>query len=184
MIDCDTDLDLTPVQRVARMLAKGYPYGSHYLPHDAMATMTSGKTFLSELVSVGLRNCKVVLARMTSGLESTGCARFFRGLLSASPPANLDLKLSRTITRCERHRQVWRSTNPVHDWSSHASSALEVIAEAEMSGMLASAGSTANVQRRPVTVRTGFRGGDTNDQESSILDRFFGPPRRNVRVIR
>ena len=38
VIDCDSDLDLTPVQRVARMVAKGYPYGSHFLPHDAMAT--------------------------------------------------------------------------------------------------------------------------------------------------
>ena len=27
------------------MLARGYLYGSHYLPHDAMATMHSGKTF-------------------------------------------------------------------------------------------------------------------------------------------
>ena len=26
------DLDLTPVERVARMLAKGYLYGSHFLP--------------------------------------------------------------------------------------------------------------------------------------------------------
>ena len=43
VIDCDSDLDLTPVQRVARMLNKGYLYGSHFLPHDAMATMHSGK---------------------------------------------------------------------------------------------------------------------------------------------
>jgi hypothetical protein len=28
--DCDTDLDLTPVQRVARMFAKGYPHGTHF----------------------------------------------------------------------------------------------------------------------------------------------------------
>jgi hypothetical protein len=49
VIDCDSDLDLTPVQRVARMLNKGYLYGSHFLPHDAMATMHSGKTFLTEL---------------------------------------------------------------------------------------------------------------------------------------
>ena len=45
VIDCDSDLDLTPVQRVARMLAKGYLYGSHYLPHDAMATLHSGRPF-------------------------------------------------------------------------------------------------------------------------------------------
>ena len=73
---------------------------------------------------------------------------------------------------------------PVHDWASHASSALKIIAEAEMAGMLSSAGSTANVHRRPVTVKTGFRGNANDDSESSILDRFFGPPRRNVRVIR
>ena len=38
------------------MLNKGYLYGSHFLPHDAMATMHSGKT--SELGEVGLRNRK------------------------------------------------------------------------------------------------------------------------------
>ncbi len=32
VIDCDSDLDLTPIQRVARMLAKGYLYGSHFHP--------------------------------------------------------------------------------------------------------------------------------------------------------
>ena len=56
-IDSDSDLDLTPVQRVAHMLNKGYLIGSHFLPHDALATQKSGKPFLNE---VGLRNCKAV----------------------------------------------------------------------------------------------------------------------------
>jgi hypothetical protein len=55
---------------------------------------------------------------------------------------------------------------PVHDWASHAASALKVIAEAEMAGMLSSAGSTANIQRQPVVVRTGFRGNDFHNLES------------------
>ena len=38
VIDLDMDLDLTSIERVSRMLAKGYLYGSHFLPHDAMAT--------------------------------------------------------------------------------------------------------------------------------------------------
>jgi phage terminase large subunit len=42
------------------MLSKGYLYGSHYLPHDALATHTSGRTFVNELTGIGLRNCKVV----------------------------------------------------------------------------------------------------------------------------
>ena len=45
VVDCDMDLDLTPVERVARMLTKGYLYGSHFLPHDALATQKSGRTF-------------------------------------------------------------------------------------------------------------------------------------------
>ena len=60
VIDCDSDLDLTPVHRVAYMLNKGYLFGSHFLPHDALATQKSGKTFLNELNEVGLRNCKAV----------------------------------------------------------------------------------------------------------------------------
>ena len=50
--------------------------------------------------------------------------------------------------------------------------------------MLRSAGSTANVYRRPLTVRTGFRGDDMREKPESILDRFFARPRRNVRVVR
>ena len=60
VIDCDLDLDLTPVERVARMLGKGYLYGSHFLPHDALATQKSGRTFLNELKEAGLANCKAV----------------------------------------------------------------------------------------------------------------------------
>ena len=60
VVDCDMDLDLTPVERVARMLAKGYLYGSHFLPHDALATQKSGRTFLSELREAGLANLKAV----------------------------------------------------------------------------------------------------------------------------
>jgi hypothetical protein len=47
VIDCDHDLDLTPVQRVARMLAKGYLYGCHFLPHDALATTEERKEHFS-----------------------------------------------------------------------------------------------------------------------------------------
>ena len=42
------------------MLAKGYLCGSHFLPHDALATQKSGKTFLTELNEAGLKNCKAV----------------------------------------------------------------------------------------------------------------------------
>jgi hypothetical protein len=49
VIDIDRDLDIGPVERVARILVKGYFYGSHFLPHDALATQKIGRTFLTEL---------------------------------------------------------------------------------------------------------------------------------------
>jgi hypothetical protein len=50
--------------------------------------------------------------------------------------------------------------------------------------MLASAGSTTNIRRRPVTVRSGFRGDLYDDPEPNFLDRFFGETRRGASVIR
>jgi hypothetical protein len=66
---------------------------------------------------------------------------------------------------------------PVHGWASHCADSVRVIAEAER---LSSAGSTANVRRRPVTVRTGFRGDVRDDRRptssigsSEIQDHLF-----------
>ena len=170
------------------MLSKGYLYGSHYLPHDAMATMHSGKTFLTELGEIGLRNCKVVprVSNIWIGIDR------LRGLLP---------RFTFRIPACERGLEAvssYRATRttstglavdePVHDWASHAASALKVIAEAEAAHMLSSAGSTQNVHRRPVEVLTGFRGNSGyRGQEESILDKFFGPDPyspRTTRVIR
>ena len=60
VVDIDMDLDLTPIERVSRMLVKGSLYGSHFLPHDALATQKSGRTFLMELKEAGLANVKAV----------------------------------------------------------------------------------------------------------------------------
>jgi hypothetical protein len=76
---------------------------------------------------------------------------------------------------------------PVHDWSSHASDAIRIIAEAEAAGMLSRAGSTGlSARRQPVRVITGLRScSEVRRGEVSILDRFFGPePGRPVRMIR
>lgn len=184
VIDCDSDLDLTPVQRVAHMLNKGYLFGSHFLPHDVLATQKSGKTFLNELNEVGLRNCKAVPRTLDIWV---GINRL-RQILP---------RFSFRIPACEHlleglsNYHMIRATStglaldePVHDWSSHYGDSARVIAEAEAAGMLSSAGSRANVHRRQVTVRTGFRGDARDEEPESILDRFFAKPRPNVRVIR
>ncbi|HEY0725862.1 MAG TPA: hypothetical protein VGD41_18080, partial [Pyrinomonadaceae bacterium] len=183
VVDCDMDLDLTPVERVARMLAKGYLYGSHFLPHDALATQKSGRTFLSELKEAGLTNLKAV--PRTDDVW-VGVNRL-RQMLP---------RFSFRVPQCERglealcNYRTMRETStglardePVHDFSSHACDALRVVAEADMAHMLSSAGSTStSVRRQPVKVIFGFRG-HAPDPEPDILDRFFGGPPR-VRVIR
>jgi hypothetical protein len=185
VIYCDSGLDLTPVQRVSRMLNKGYLFGSHYLPHDSMATQKSGRTFLNELNEIGLRNCKVVprVSNVWIGIDR------LRGLLP---------RFTFRIPACERgleavsNYRAARTTStglavdePVHDWASHAASALKVIAEAESAGMLSRAGISGGVTRRqPVRVVTGYRGNDYGSAQSSILDKFFGPQKGNVRVLR
>jgi hypothetical protein len=184
VIDCDSDLDLTPVHRVARMLAKGYLFGSHFLPHDSAATMTSGKTFLTELNEAGLRNCKAVRRTHDVWVGINRLRQLLPRFTFRIPACERGLE-----ALCNYHTVRTTSTGlavdePVHDWSSHGSDAARVIAEAEMAGMLHSAGSTANVRRGPVKVLTGFSSGRRNDPEPSILDRFFGPERPSVRVIR
>jgi hypothetical protein len=184
VIDCDHDLDLTPGQRVARMLTKGYLYGSHYLPHDALATQTSGRTFVNELTGIGLRNCKVVPRTHDIWIGINRLRQILPRFTYRIPACERGLE-----ALCNYHTTRTTSTGlavdePVHDWSSHAASALKVIAEAEVAGMLSSAGSTANIHRRPVTVLTGFRGDAHDYSEPDILERFFGKPRPNVRVIR
>ena len=46
-----TGLDLTPAARVAHLAAKGYHYGSHFLPHDAAAVEKAGVNFQQQLAA-------------------------------------------------------------------------------------------------------------------------------------
>jgi hypothetical protein len=184
VIDCDSDLDLTPVQRVAYMLNKGDLFGSHFLPHDALATQKSGKTFLNELNEVGLRNCRAV-PRTHDIWIGINRLRQILPRFSFRIPA-----CERLIEALSNYHTVRASSTglaldePVHDWASHFSDSCRVVAEAEAAGMLHSAGSTSNVYRRPLTVRAGFRGDNFQEEPEDILDRFFGSPKRRVRVIR
>jgi hypothetical protein len=188
VIDYDGDLDIPPVERVAKMLAKGYLYGTHILPHDAMQTQKSGRTFLNELKEAGLGNCRAV-------------PRTYDPWVGINRLRSMLPRFSFRVPQCERGLEALsnyhtiRETSTgiakdeaVHDWSSHACDAVRLIAEAEAAGMLSRAGISGGVARRqPVRVRSGFRGSDDagyDSRNSSILDRFFGPPKGNVRVIR
>jgi hypothetical protein len=177
-------MDIPPVERVARMLAKGYLYGSHFLPHDAMQTQKSGRTFLNELKDAGLVNCKAVPRTLDIWVGISRLKQMLPRFSFRLPHCERGIEML-----CNYHTIRETSTGiardePVHDQHSHASDVIRLIAEAESAGMLSSAGSTANLHRRPLIVKTGFRRKLRDDFEPDILDRFFGETRRRLRVIR
>ena len=89
------------------MLAKGYLYGSHFLPHDAMATMNSGKTFLTELGEVGLRNCKVVPRTHDIWIGINRLRQILPRFTFRIPACERGLRRYPTIIPCERPRLAW-----------------------------------------------------------------------------
>ena len=188
VIDCDLDLDIPPVERVARMLAKGCLYGSHFLPHDALATQKSGRTFLNELKEAGLPNCRAVPRTHDIWVGINRLRQMLPRFSFRIPQCERGLEaLSNYHTVRESTSGIARD-EPCHDWSSHAADSLRVIAECEAANMLRGAAgvSRSSAYRGGVQVLTGFRGVDAHrGGEESILDRFFGPePGRSVRVIR
>lgn len=56
IIDCDAGLALKTGERVARMLAKGYNYGKHILPHDGQNRHADNMSYRDKLTEAGLHN--------------------------------------------------------------------------------------------------------------------------------
>jgi hypothetical protein len=107
------------------------------LPHDALATQESGKTFLNELSEVGLRNIARRCRRHTTyGLASTRLRQILPRFTFRIPGCERGLE-----ALCNYHTVRASSTGlavdePVHDWASHASDPLRTLAEADMASML------------------------------------------------
>jgi len=153
VIDCDLDLDLTPVQRVAHMQAKGYPLGHHFLPHDAAATRTSGKADAQVYTEAGLANVRVLPRTHDIWIGINACLQMFPRFSFRLPACErgLDALANYAYKRSSATGIV--VNEPVHNWASHAADALRMIAEAEMAGML----KTGFSKPRPTIVTTGIR---------------------------
>jgi hypothetical protein len=148
VIDCDLDLDLTPVERAARMLAKGYNYGWHYLPHDARATERSGRTFQGELANAGIRNTRVLPRTHDVWIGINRLRQLMPRMTFRLPQCDPGLEaLANYHTRRESGTGIAHD-EPVHDWSSHAADALRVLAEAEMHGLLEGGSDTVRQARQ------------------------------------
>ncbi len=123
-------LNLT--DRVAHMLAKGYPYGHHYLPHDAESTGATGLTFVNELAKAGLPNARVVPRTLDVWLGINVLKELFPSLEFRADECSDGLKALRAYHKRQAQGtgDVRSRDEPVHDWASHASDALRIMAEA------------------------------------------------------
>jgi hypothetical protein len=154
VIDCDTDLDKTPVQRVAHMLAKGYNFGSHFLPHDAASTNTSGRTFEQELREAGLASTKILPRTHDIWVGINRLRQIMPRFTFRLPHCEAGLHAISNYHYKRASSTGLVVNEPVHDWSSHAADALRMIAEAEMANMIKAAGGGP---RGPAVVITGLR---------------------------
>ena len=140
IIDCDSDMDITSVDRVAHMYRKGYPLGWHYLPHDALATQKSGKTFAAELKGIGLQNVRVVPQAIDVWIGINQLREIFPRLMFRIPHCEKGLD-ALTCYRTKRETSTGIAVDiPVHDFASHYADGMRTLAEAEMHGMIHSIG--------------------------------------------
>ncbi|GAT33284.1 hypothetical protein TSACC_21697 [Terrimicrobium sacchariphilum] len=179
-VDMSTDeapIDLTPTERVARIKAKGYPLGNHYLPHDAALTERSGRTFQTELASLGLGNIKIIPRTVDVWIGINHLRQIFPRMAFRLPACELGIDaLTNYHTRSESGTGR-ASDDPVHDWSSHASDALRMMAEADMHGMLDAGG------YKPRSSLVVKRGGESSRHVDPV-DAYFEPQRRRLVVKR
>lgn len=148
----DTPLDLTPVQRVSRMLAKGYVYGTHYLPHDAAVTERSGRTFQSELAAAGLVNTRIIPRTADIWVGINRLRQLMPRMSFRIPACEAGLEALANYHTRSQGEGGRASDEPVHDWSSHAADALRMMAEAEMAGMISSGGAATHSGRVAVKI--------------------------------
>lgn len=158
VIDCDVGYEGNLTERIAMMSAKGYPMGTHYLPHDSAATKTSGKTFQQELMEAGFRNTRCVPRTGSLWIGINRLLQLFPRLTFRLPHTQKGIE---SLENYHVRRVAAGSVldEPVHDWASHASDALRYMAEAVMHGMVEGGNADAMAARRPsVPVIMGFRG--------------------------
>lgn len=143
-IDCDAELkgaDGLLAARVARMKAKGYTYGTHYLPHDAAARQKNGISFAQEFEAELARQevgGRVVILKVTpnANLRRT----HFEGLLRSC--IHVDK------TKCKKALESWQAyrykpdpsregrflDEVVSDWANHLSDSAAYLSEAILAG--------------------------------------------------
>ncbi len=137
IIDHDADLEMTPAERVAHMNAKGYYFGSHFLPHDAAAQEKSGKNFQQQLSEAGLTNLRIIprCREVWPGINKLA-ELFPRMVFNSETCGYLIESLESYRTKEDKSAEGSMTNRIVEDWSCHSTDSLRMLAEATLNGML------------------------------------------------
>lgn len=161
----------TFLQRVARILGKGYALGSWFLPHDAMQTERSGRTIASELrdalAQAGYANVvKVVPRTVDIWIGINAVMALLPSMTFRMPACQLGVDGLDAYHKKSESSSGLTVEEPVHDWSSHIADAMRTMAEAHLAGMIKTGLALRQKladpdwfgERRKPRVITGFRG--------------------------
>lgn len=147
IIDVDLELDITLEARAAKMRAKGYDYGFHYIPWEAEMETTTGSTKATMIAALG-PNVRVVpkIARVENRINM---------LRSQLPRCKFNSERCATgVEHLQRYRYERQTSSgtiknePVHDKYSHAADALGQMAQAIDAGLVPNGGSVGGVNER------------------------------------
>lgn len=138
MIDCDMGREETITERVARMLAKGYNYGKHFLPHDALQTERTGLTLRDELVRSGLPSASVSVVPRTHSVwvGINHALEMFNAISFRSPQCDNGVEALGAYRQHIEGEGALTKSEPIADWASHPSDAFRTMAEAHRSGLV------------------------------------------------
>lgn len=158
-IDLNLGLNFTTTQRVAHMRAKGYLYGSHFLPHDGGSTQKGGRSYAQELQYAGLPGVRIVPRTIDPWIGINRVIQLIPRMRFRIPQTQDGLDhLDYYHTKRETSGGL-AVDHPVHDWSSHAADAIRTFGEASMHGMLEGMSAVAKEHRRKnARAKVGYRG--------------------------
>jgi phage terminase large subunit len=146
IIDCDRNFEGTLTERVAAMLRKGYNFGKHYLPHDAMQTERSGTTLATELHKCGLLGTVIVPRTHDVWVGINHALEMFPALAFRSPQCDSGLDALSSYRTRRQGEGALTTDEPVHDWASHPADAFRVMAEGHRAGLWQFKNTTAEVR--------------------------------------
>lgn len=136
IIDFDYGLDLKTGERVAHMMAKGYNYGYHCLPHDAESKAPTGLSFRDELTNAGLANTKVIPRTDDPEVRINRARSEFGNIWFRKSTTEKLIESLENYQRKEDPKTLTITTPIFKNWACHGSDSFGYIFESEMHNMI------------------------------------------------